>query len=219
MVGHCRQIFQERTASYDISASKSSTEGCAHHAQPMRVIGGIARGRRIQAPHGRRTRPTSDYLREVLFDLLTQQVRGSTFLDLYAGTGAVGIEALSRGAARAVFVENDRPALAMLRRNLEASGFLERGEVIPMDVLRFLRRAASGLPAFDLIFLDPPYQRVEATPALSLIASTELLAPNGIAILERSTRSDPLPTPEGLARVREVRHGDSILQLFRREGM
>jgi len=185
----------------------------------MRVIGGTARGRRIQAPRGRRTRPTSDYLREVLFDLLAQQVSGRTFLDLYSGTGAVGIEALSRGAAKAVFVESDRAALAILRRNLEASGFLDRGEVIPMDALQFLRRAAFRSRSFDLIFLDPPYLRVEAAPALSLIASTALLAPNGIAILERSTRSDPIPTPGGLARVREVRHGDSILQLYRRETM
>ena len=219
MVGLCREGFQEQTASYGIGASKSSTEGYAHHAQPMRVIGGTARGRRIQAPRGRRTRPTSDYLREVLFDLLTERVPESTFLDLYAGTGAVGIEALSRGAAKAVFVENDRPALAMLRRNLEAIGFLDRGEVIPMDVLQFLRQVPSGSRTFDLIFLDPPYERVEAPPALSLIASTALLAPNGTAILERSTRSDPIPTPEGLACVREVRHGDSILQLLRREEM
>lgn len=182
----------------------------------MRVIGGIARGRRIQAPRGRQTRPTSDYLREVLFDLLSQQVSGRTFLDLYAGTGAVGIEALSRGAAWAVFVEHDRSALATLRRNLEASGFLDRSEVVPMEVFRYLRRAASGSRRFDLIFLDPPYQRADATVTLSLIASTGLLAPSGIAVLERSMKSNPVPTPEGLARVREVRHGDSVLQLYRR---
>ena len=185
----------------------------------MRVIGGTARGRRIQAPRGSRTRPTSDYLREVLFDLLAQRVPDRMFLDLYAGTGAVGIEALSRGAAKAVFVENDPPALAMLRRNLEASGFLDQGEVVPMDVLQFLRRKVSGSHPFDLIFLDPPYRRHEAARALSLITSAALLAPTGIVILERSTKSDPIPTPEGLVRVREVRHGNSILQLYQREAM
>lgn len=185
----------------------------------MRVIGGTARGRRIQAPRGSRTRPTSDYLREVLFDLLGQQVPGRRFLDLYAGTGAVGIEALSRGAAKAVFIENDRPALAMLRRNLEASGFHDRGEVIPMKVAQFLRRTASGSRPFDLIFMDPPYHRHEAARALSLIALTAWLAPTGMVILERSTQSDPIPTPEGLVCVREVRHGNSILQLYQREAM
>ena len=185
----------------------------------MRVIGGIARGRRIRAPRGRQTRPTSDYLREVLFDLLTQQVSGRTFLDLYAGTGAVGIEALSRGAARAVFVESARSALAMLRQNLEVFGFLDRSEVVPMEVLQFLRRAASESRRFDLIFLDPPYQRVDAAAALVSIVSTGLLAPEGIAVLERSIQASPIPTPDALVRVREVRHGDSILQLYRWEAV
>jgi 16S rRNA (guanine966-N2)-methyltransferase len=183
----------------------------------MRVIGGLAKGRRIQAPRGRETRPTSDYLREVLFDVLAHQVEGRTFLDLYAGTGAVGIEALSRGAARAVFVEYDRLALAMLRRNLETSGFREQVEVVPMEVLRFLRRTVYGSRQFDLIFLDPPYQRTDAEAALCMIASTGLLAPTGMAILERSTRDIAIQAPAGLALIREVRHGAAALQLYRRE--
>lgn len=183
----------------------------------MRVIGGLARGRRILAPRGRGTRPTSDYVREVLFDLLTQQVEGRTFLDLYAGTGAVGIEALSRGAAAAVFVEHHRPALTMLYRNIEASGFRDRAEVVPMEVLRYLRRAACGSRQFDLIFLDPPYRHAEADAAMRLIASTGVLAPDGIAVLERSARVAPDPVPAGLALIREVRHGDTALRLYRRE--
>ena len=219
MVGRYRAISDERGLSYGIGAPKSSGEGHARCVRPMRVIGGIAKGRRIRAPRGWQTRPTSDYLREVLFDLLAQQVSGRTFLDLYAGTGAVGIEALSRGASRAIFVESARSALATLRRNLEVSGFLDRSEVVPMGVLQFLRRAASESRRFDLIFLDPPYQRVDAAAALVLIASTGLLAPGGIAVLERSIQSNLIPTPDGLERVREVRHGDSILQLYRREAV
>ncbi|MDE2179802.1 MAG: 16S rRNA (guanine(966)-N(2))-methyltransferase RsmD [candidate division NC10 bacterium] len=183
----------------------------------MRVIGGLARGRRILAPRGRRTRPTSDYLREVLFNLLAQQVEGKTFLDLYAGTGAVGIEALSRGVAAAVFVEHNRLALAMLYRNLEMSGFRNRAEVVPTEVLRYLRRAAYGSRRFDLIFLDPPYLHTNAGVVIGLIASTELLAPNGMVILERSTKAIPVQVPAGLALIREVRHGDAALQLYRRE--
>ena len=183
----------------------------------MRVIGGLARGRRILAPRGRGTRPTSDYLREVLFNLLAQQVEDRIFLDLYAGTGAVGIEALSRGAAGAVFVEHNRLTLAMLHRNLETSGFRDRAEVVPMEVLRFLRRAAYGSRRFDLIFLDPPYQHIDAEAAIGLIASTELLAPSGMAILERSAKTIPVQVPAGLALIREVRHGATALQLYRRE--
>lgn len=184
----------------------------------MRVIGGLARGRRILAPHSSRTRPTSDYLREVLFDILTQQVQERTFLDLYAGTGAVGIEALSRGAAAAVFVEHNRAALAMLHRNLETSGFRNRAEVMPMEVLRYLRRAAHGARRFDLIFLDPPYRHThDAAAALGLIASSELLAPNGMVILERSAKDAPVQAPVGLMLTREVRHGGAALHLYRRE--
>ena len=183
----------------------------------MRVIGGLARGRRILAPRGRRTRPTSDYLREVLFDLLAQQVEGKTFLDLYAGTGAVGIEALSRGAATAVFVEHNRLAVAMLHRNLETSGFRDLAEVVPMEVLRYLRRTAYASRRFDLIFLDPPYLHTDAGAAIGVIASTELLAPTGMAILERSTKVSPVHVPAGLTLIREVRHGDTALQLYRRE--
>ncbi len=183
----------------------------------MRIIGGLAKGRRLQAPRGRSTRPTSDYLREVLFDLLGQQVSGRHVLDLYAGTGAVGIEALSRGAARAVFVEHDRWAVATLRRNLEGSGFLDRATVVQMDVRRYVRRAATGPERFSLIFLDPPYGTVDVAPILSLISTTSLLEPDGLMILERSTKSPPIPVPDRLPRVRTIRHGDSTLELYRWE--
>ena len=205
--------------SYVIGASKSSGEARLGCAPPVRVIGGLARGRRLHAPPGRQTRPTSDYLREVLFDLLGQQVSGRSFLDLYAGTGAVGIEALSRGAARAVFVEHDRRAVASLRRNLEVSGLMEKAEVVPAEVLRYLRRAASTPHRFDMIFLDPPYRGADAATALLLIASKGLLAPGGMVIMERSSQSASLPAPGGIAQVREVRHGDSILELYRWEAV
>ncbi|MDE2059079.1 MAG: 16S rRNA (guanine(966)-N(2))-methyltransferase RsmD [candidate division NC10 bacterium] len=185
----------------------------------MRVIGGLARGRRILAPRGRRTRPTSDYLREVLFNLLAQQIEGRTFLDLYAGTGAVGIEALSRGAAVAVFVEHNRSALTMLHRNLDTSGFRDRAEVVPMEVLRYLRRSVCGSRQFDLIFLDPPYLHTDAGAVISLIASTRILAPTGMTILERSVKAVPIHVPAGLTLIREVRHGGTALQLYQQEAM
>jgi 16S rRNA (guanine(966)-N(2))-methyltransferase RsmD len=190
-------------------------QGDAAHA--MRIIGGAARGRRLQAPRGRSTRPTSDFLREVLFDLVGPQVSGRQVLDLYAGTGAVGIEALSRGAARAVFVERDRWAVATLRRNLEGSGFLDRATVVQTDVRRYLSRAGIGSERFFLIFLDPPYGAADVGPILSLISTTSLLEPDGVTILERSTKSAPIPAPDRLPRVRTIRHGDSTLECYRWE--
>lgn len=218
MVGQLLEIHDPRSVSYGIDAPKSSGRGRACFPRPVRVIGGAARGRRLQAPRGRQTRPTSDFLRETLFDLLGQQVAERNFLDLYAGTGAVGIEALSRGASRAVFVERDRSALARLYRNLEISGFMDRAEVAPLEVLRYLRRAASEGRRFDLIFLDPPYRGVDMVVPLALIVEGGLLAPGALAILERSARSAPLEAPHGIALVREVRHGDSRLDLYRWEG-
>ncbi len=183
----------------------------------MRIIGGLAKGRRLEAPRGRRTRPTSDYLREVLFDLLGQHLSGRHFLDLYAGTGAVGIEALSRGAARAVFVEHDRWAIAALHRNLEASGLQDRAAVVQVDVLRYLRRAATEPERFHVIFLDPPYGHADAARIVSLISTTGRLEPGGLTIVERSAKDPAIAAPDRLPRVRAIRHGDSILELYRSE--
>jgi 16S rRNA (guanine966-N2)-methyltransferase len=183
----------------------------------VRIIGGAARGRRLLAPRGRRTRPTSDYVREALFDVLSEQIPGRAFLDLYAGTGAVGIEALSRGASTAVFVERNPTAVAALRRNLGRAGFLERAQVFAVEVLRFLRQAASRPHRFDLIFLDPPYGARDTARALGLIARHGLLATGGTLIVERSTHSAATAASGGIARVRELRHGDSTLELYRWE--
>ena len=119
----------------------------------MRVVAGIARGRRLVAPKGEGTRPTSDYVREAVFNSLASRLdlEGATVLDLFAGTGALGIEALSRGAAHATFVESDRAALAAIRANLDACGFADRAAVRPGDATRV------ELPGVDLAFADPPY--------------------------------------------------------------
>ncbi|HVF32565.1 MAG TPA: 16S rRNA (guanine(966)-N(2))-methyltransferase RsmD [Acidimicrobiales bacterium] len=121
----------------------------------MRVVAGIARGRRLVAPKGDRTRPTSDFVREAIFNSLQSHVdlRDATVLDLFAGTGALGIEALSRGAAAATFVDHDRLAVAAVRANLVATGFTSRATVLQVDATR----PATALPAVDVAFVDPPY--------------------------------------------------------------
>lgn len=184
----------------------------------MRVIGGADRGRRLRSPRGLRTRPTADRVREALFDILGPAVDGMRVLDLFAGTGAVGIEALSRGAARAVFVERDRDALRALRANLAALRLSrERARVIAGDALAVLPVLVASEAPFDLIFLDPPYAG-DATPrVLAALAPGPLLHPRTHLVVQHFSKVPP-PLPAGLAPSRESRRfGETALTFLRRE--
>ena len=173
----------------------------------MRVIAGTFKGRRLKAPAWEGLRPTSDKLRETLFNILAPRVPGARVLDGYAGTGAVGIEALSRGAASVLFVEQDRRAVALIRANLAACG-VEQGYTIESgEIVAVLRRLPAGA-GVDLILLDPPYD-IDNTREL-LEAAAGCLAPGGLVVLERATRRDP-EVPVSLTRVRDVKSGDSTL--------
>jgi 16S rRNA (guanine966-N2)-methyltransferase len=141
----------------------------------MRVIAGTYRRRTLEAPPGLATRPTSDRLRETLFNVLAPWTEGAAFLDLYAGSGAVGIEALSRGAAQAVFVERAPAALKVLRANLERLKIATGFEVQANSVNTFLRKRQSGDTPFDVVFLDPPYQAEEEYEAtLGLLGNAQV---------------------------------------------
>ena len=178
----------------------------------MRVIAGALKGRRLKAPGWEGVRPTSDKLRETLFNILAARIDGARVLDGYAGTGAVGIEALSRGAATVAFIEKDARAAALIQDNLTACG-VEQGYTIQRgDAASVLRRLPAGA-AFDLIFLDPPYDDDTVTQALE--AAAALLAPDGLVVLERATRREP-EVPAALTRVRDVRSGDSTLTFMTR---
>lgn len=175
----------------------------------MRVIGGEFRSRKIKSLPGLEMRPTPDKLRETLFDILGPKVRGSTFLDAYAGTGAVGIEALSRGAARVVFLEKHRGAVDLIRENLESLGVRGGAVVIAGPALREL-----GKHRADIVFLDPPYPlEKEYAPALELVGG---IGPN-VAIAQHSVRFDPGDRCGLLVRYRVVRQGDNALSFYRVE--
>lgn len=185
----------------------------------MRVIGGHDRGRRLQAPRGLATRPTADRVRVTLFDILGPGIAGARVLDLYAGTGAVGIEALSRGAARVVFVERAPVALAALRKNLAALG-ASRGDarVVAGDVLAVLRGLVGQEGPFDLVFLDPPYATTLAAQTLAALPGAGVCRPGAEVVVQHSTRT-PLPTVDGLSAHRRARQfGDTALTFFRAEG-
>jgi 16S rRNA (guanine966-N2)-methyltransferase len=176
----------------------------------MRVIAGRYKGRRLKPPHWDGLRPTSDKLRETLFNILAPRIEGARVLDAYAGTGAIGIEALSRGAAHVTFVERDRRARALIEENLAGCGvdrdYTIRGE----DVAAALSHERAG--AYDLILLDPPYD--SATTGV-LDAAARALIPGGLIVLERATRREP-GEPSMLERVRDVTSGDSTLTFFTR---
>lgn len=187
----------------------------------MRVIAGTYRSRILKSLKGLALRPTSDRLRETLFNVLGAGISGSRFLDAFAGTGAVGIEALSRGAAHAAFIENHVPAAALIRKNLASLKIAPAATVICADALRALEsiaaRVNAGVAPYDYIFVDPPYAgTADYSRTMQFLASSVLLAPDGIVIVEHR-KSFSLPESfESLQRVRLLRQGDAALSFYRR---
>jgi len=173
----------------------------------MRVIGGEYRSRRLKSLPGLNTRPTPDRLRETLFNVLSPDIVDSIFLDAYAGTGAVGIEALSRGARRCVFVEKNRAAVDVIRQNLESLGATGRAEVFTGKALAVLERVTA-----DIIFMDPPYEmEKEYEAALSAIAKSS----TGLVIAQHAARFELLSDYGALRRYRVLKQGDNSLSFYR----
>jgi 16S rRNA (guanine966-N2)-methyltransferase len=177
----------------------------------VRIVAGELKGRTLRGPTGPGVRPTSDGLRETLFNVIGARVEGARVLDAFAGTGAVGLEALSRGAVHATFVERDRRALAVLDRNIAACRVEGRSRVIRQDVMR-LDPNAGLLRAFDIVFLDPPYDIGEIEKSIDRAAGW--VGSRGLLVLEHSRRR---PTPEAagrLTRHRLLTAGDSALSFY-----
>lgn len=176
----------------------------------VRVIAGIARGRRLSAPPGRDTRPTSDRVKEALFSSLEPRLRGARVADLYAGSGALGIEALSRGASSATFVERARPAQRSLADNLSRTGLEAHAFVVRDNVRTALQAGLPGVP-FHVVLIDPPYHvdPKELEEVLRLVA--EVTVPGGVIVVELGHRTRPPMWPERLVAGRERRYGDTLL--------
>jgi 16S rRNA (guanine966-N2)-methyltransferase len=187
----------------------------------MRVIAGTYKSRILKSLKGLALRPTSDRLRETLFDVLAPSIAGSRFIDLFAGTGAIGIEALSRGASEVIFIENHAPAATLIRHNLESLGINSGVTVLAVDALRGLAmlaaRTTSGAPAFDHIFLDPPYAAAaDYSRVLEFLGAADLLTPGGIIIAEHRRNFDLPEEPGMLRRFRVLKQGDATLSFYRR---
>jgi 16S rRNA (guanine(966)-N(2))-methyltransferase RsmD len=175
----------------------------------MRVIAGEFRSRKLKAPEGMTTRPTPDRLRETLFDILQTRLEGCVFVDAYAGSGAVGIEALSRGALRSIFIEKSRAAVEVIRENLHTLKLTARAEVFTGKVAAVLERIEA-----DIVFLDPPYELAREYEESLEVLGTK---PPSLVIVQHAARADLPAHYGGLQRYRILKQGDNSLSFYRVE--
>lgn len=179
----------------------------------MRVITGTARGIQLKTPEGMVTRPTSDRVKEAMFSIIHFEVPGAAVLDLFGGTGQLGIEALSRGAKSAVFVDAGEPACRLIKENLKRTRLEGQGRVIRSDYLDYLSRCRE---TFDIILLDPPYAEVFLENALKRITEIDILSQNGIIVTERPLGKDlPWDFP-GYERSKDYKYGKTVLTIYRK---
>jgi 16S rRNA (guanine(966)-N(2))-methyltransferase RsmD len=181
----------------------------------MRVVAGKYRGRLLRTVRGQDVRPTSDRLRETLFNILAPQIKETRFLDLCAGSGAIGIEAISRGANQVTFVEESRSACSVIRDNLATLG-IEGQSIVCRDVASAIRSLASKGAEFDIIFFDPPYPSGMYSRVLKLIARENLLSEDGVVVVEHRSKTPPGSEFEGLVTYRQLKQGESALSFMRR---
>ena len=180
----------------------------------MRVIAGAAKGCRLNAPKGMHTRPTADRVKEGLFSAIQFEIEGTRVLDLFAGSGQLAIEALSRGAKEAVLVDEDAEAVRVIRENLAKTGFSGKARVLRADYRQFLQNSGER---FDLIFLDPPYAETYLENALNLISEIDILNENGIIICEKAKDGTLSASFPGLKQDRTYRYGKTEVLLYRKE--
>lgn len=180
----------------------------------MRVITGIAKGRKLKAPKGMETRPTSDRTKESLFNIIGNKILNVKFLDLYAGTGAVGIEAISRGAEKSVLVEKNPKAVKIIRENLELTGLNNMAEILALEANEAIEKLTVQGIKFEIIFMDPPWLKDLEKACLKKIAEKTLLAQGGLIITE-SSKLDVLPKEVGRFKMyRQDKYGDTILSFY-----
>lgn len=180
----------------------------------MRVITGKARGVALKTPDGMLTRPTSDRVKEALFSVIQFDIPGAVVLDLFGGTGQLGIEALSRGAKRAVFVDHQAKACDLIKENLRRTKFTSDAQVVRVDYLEYLKRTREK---FNIVFLDPPYAEIFLENALKCITEIDILQSNGIIVTERPLEKElPYEFP-GYVRSRDYKYGKTLITLYRKE--
>ena len=185
----------------------------------MRIIGGQVKGRRLAAFRGLDIRPTSDMVRKAIFDLIGQDLEGAKALDLFAGTGSLGIEALSRGALTAFFVDKSQKSIDLIRKNLKICGFEGKGIIWKGDLAqRFPERRLLGEKGVDLVFVDPPYEMGLVLSSIVKLSQKGILGPSALVVAE-TRKSEPLPAKiEKLYLAKSKRYGETRIYIFNREG-
>lgn len=182
----------------------------------MRVSSGSLKGRKIKfTPSGRQLRPTTSKVKESVFNILAGEINGARFLDLYAGTGAVGIDALSHGASEVFFVESDRSNSKNIKQILEQTGFKEKAKVVTTNALSFIEWAEVNNLSFDIIFLDPPYHTDEIMHALSAIGGSHILGQTGLVMAEHFTKRKLPERVDRLQKIKDYIYGDTVLSLYK----
>ena len=179
----------------------------------MRVITGKARGVTLKTPDGMTTRPTTDRVKEALFSIIQFEIPGANVLDLFGGTGQLGIEALSRGAKSCTFVDAGEPACRLIRENLKRTRLEAEGKVVRSDYLAFLKRCRE---TYDIIFLDPPYAEVFLETALKCIAEIDILQSGGIIVAERPLGKELPWEFTGYERSKDYKYGNTLLTIYRK---
>jgi 16S rRNA (guanine(966)-N(2))-methyltransferase RsmD len=180
------------------------------------VIGGIYGGRRLRTAGGQAVRPTSDRLRETLFNILSADIKGGRFLDICAGSGAVAIEALSRGASHVTMIESSRRACSVIEANLKSLDISENATLINRDAVSALKRIASQDRKFDIVFFDPPYDSDLYQEVITILGREEVLEQGGILVVEHRAKTPPRTEVEGLRLYRQLKQGESALAFYKK---
>ena len=180
----------------------------------MRIITGSARGAVLKTLEGERTRPTAEKVKEAIFSALQFDLEGRSFLDLFAGSGQMGLEALSRGARRAVFIDESREAMDIVKANAKRTGFFEKSHFLVSDYRNYLRKAA-GKERFDIVFIDPPYAERIAIDAMARVVAAEMVKEGTLFVLESEEDLSGEAVPEGLTLQRAKKYGRAFVHIFR----
>ncbi len=182
----------------------------------MRVIAGIYKGRKLEAPLDMSVRPTTDKVKEALFDIIMADVPGAVFCDLFAGSGAIGIEALSRGAEKCWFCDADRMSIRLVKANLRTCGIGDEARIVTGDYKKTLRKITDKV---DIFFIDPPYESGVYESCLSQIEILDLLTDDGIIITEHDSRTEIAEETDTLEKVRDHRYGKTVLSVYRKKNI